>query len=75
MPGFAGKTSPISTVRVFHVVKLVATVRVRVEPDPEPTRQFGTVANTTDKRHHTTNIDLKIIYILIALGSIAVVGE
>jgi len=46
MPGFAGKTVPIPTVRVFRVVKPVATVRVRVEPDPEPTREFGTVANT-----------------------------
>jgi len=47
MPGFAGKTGPIPTVRVFRVVKPVAKVRVRVEPDPEPTRAFGTVANTT----------------------------
>jgi len=44
---FAGKTGPFPTVRVFGVVRPVATVRFRVEPDPEPTRDFGPVANTT----------------------------
>jgi len=33
-------------VRVFRVVRPVATVRFRVEPYPEPTREFGPVANT-----------------------------
>jgi len=33
--------------RVFRVVRPVATVRFQVEPDPEPTREFGPVANTT----------------------------
>jgi hypothetical protein len=31
------------------VVRPVATVRFRVEPDPEPTPQFGPVANTKDE--------------------------
>jgi len=47
MPGFAGKTGPIPTVQVFCVVKPVATVWVRVEPDPEPPQESGTVANTS----------------------------
>jgi hypothetical protein len=34
--------------RVFRVVRAVATVRFRVEPDTEPTREFGPVANTSD---------------------------
>jgi len=32
--------------RVFHVVRPVATVWFRVEPYPEPAREFGPVANT-----------------------------
>jgi len=32
-------------VRVVRMVRPVATVRFRVEPDPGPTRQFGPVAN------------------------------
>ena len=44
---FGGKAAPFPTVRVFRVVRPVATVRIRVEPDPEPTRQFGPVANTS----------------------------
>jgi hypothetical protein len=44
---FGGKTAPFPTVWVFRVVRPVATVRVRVEPDPEPTREFGPVANTS----------------------------
>jgi len=38
---------PFPTFLVFHVVRPVATVRVQVEPDPEPTLEFGTVADTT----------------------------
>ena len=41
-----GKTAPFPTVRVFRVVRPIATVCVQVEPDPELTRQFGLVANT-----------------------------
>jgi hypothetical protein len=41
-----GKTAPFPTVRVFHVVKPIATVRFRVEPNPELTREFGPIANT-----------------------------
>jgi hypothetical protein len=37
----------MATVRVFGVVRPVATVRFRVEPYPEPTREFGPVANTS----------------------------
>jgi len=36
---------------VFRVVRPVATVRVRVEPDLEPTRHFGPVANTRGWLH------------------------
>jgi hypothetical protein len=44
---FGCKTGPFPTVRVFREVRTVATVRFRVEPDPELTRQFGPVANTS----------------------------
>jgi hypothetical protein len=44
---FGGKTGPFPVGRVFRVVRPVATVRFRVEPDPEPTREFGPVANTS----------------------------
>jgi hypothetical protein len=47
MPGNAAKTGPIPTVRVFRGIQPVATVWVRVQPDLELTREFGTVANTT----------------------------
>jgi hypothetical protein len=43
---FGGKTAPFPTVRVFRVVRPVATVRFRVEPNPEPIREFGPDANT-----------------------------
>jgi hypothetical protein len=33
-------------VRVFHVVRPVATVRVRVKPYPQLALEFGPVANT-----------------------------
>jgi len=49
---FGGKTAPFPTVRVFRVVRPVATVRVRVEPDPEPTGQFGPVANTSKSQRN-----------------------
>jgi len=42
---FGGKTSPFAVGRVFCVVRHVATVRFWVESEPEPTRQFGTIAN------------------------------
>ena len=44
---FGGKTGPFPTVKVFRVVRPVAKVQFQVEPDLEPTRQFGPVANTT----------------------------
>ena len=44
---FGGKTAPFPTVRVFRVLRPVATVRFRVEPNPEPTGEFGSVANTS----------------------------
>jgi hypothetical protein len=44
---FGGKTAPFPTVWVFRVVRPVATVRFWVEPNPEPTREFGPVADTT----------------------------
>jgi hypothetical protein len=43
---FGGKTAPFPRVQVFHLVRPVATVRFHVEPNPEPTREFGPVANT-----------------------------
>jgi len=43
---FGGKTTPFRTVRVFRVVRPVATVRSRVEPNLEPARELGPVANT-----------------------------
>jgi len=46
---FGGKTAPFPTVQVFRVVRPFATVRVWVEPDLEPTRQFRPVANTNRK--------------------------
>jgi len=53
---FGGKTAPFPTVRVFRVVRPVATVRVRVEPNPELTRQFGPVANTKQIRSSTMEV-------------------
>jgi len=41
---FGGKTGPFPVGRVFHVVRTVATVQCRVEPEQEPTRDFGPVA-------------------------------
>jgi len=43
---YACKTGPIPMVRVFHVVKPVARVRVWVEPDLQSAHEFGTIANT-----------------------------
>jgi hypothetical protein len=42
-----GKTGPFPTVQVVGGVRQVATIRFRVERDPELTREFGPVANTT----------------------------
>ena len=44
---FSGKTSPFPKVQVFHVVRAVATVRFRVEPEPQPTHEFGPIAKTS----------------------------
>jgi hypothetical protein len=46
---FGGKTGPFPVGRVFRVVRRVSTVRFRVEPEPESTREFGPVANTTSR--------------------------
>jgi hypothetical protein len=43
---FGGKTGPMAMVRVFGVVRPIATVQFRVEPYPESTREFGPIANT-----------------------------
>jgi len=43
---FGGKPGPFQMGPVFRVVKAIATVRTRVEPEPEPTREFGPVATT-----------------------------
>ena len=42
-------------VRVFRVVRPIATVRFRVEPYPEPAREFEPVANTTCKYYTGKN--------------------
>jgi hypothetical protein len=46
---FGGQTAPFPTVRVFRVVRPVATVQFRVEPIPEPTWEFVPVANATTR--------------------------
>jgi len=46
---FGGKTGPFPMVRVFRVVRPLATVRFQVERNPEPTREFWLFAYTT---HH-----------------------
>jgi hypothetical protein len=46
-----GKTAPFTMVRVFRVLKHVATVQVRVEPDPELTRLLGPVANPSHNQY------------------------
>jgi hypothetical protein len=43
---FGGKTGPFPMVQDIRVVRPVATVRFRVEPYPEPTRESGPIANT-----------------------------
>jgi hypothetical protein len=45
-PLFGRKMGPCCMVRVIGVVRTVATVRNRVEPYPDPTREFGPVANS-----------------------------
>ena len=52
---FGGKSAPFPTVRVVRVVRPVATVRVWVEPDPDPTRQFAPFANTTQYTGSNSN--------------------
>ena len=44
---FGSKTGPFSTVQVCCVLTPVATVRIKVEPEPEPNQEFGTMANTS----------------------------
>jgi len=46
-----GNTAPFPTVRVFRVVKPVAMVRFRMEPNPVLTRESGPVANTSLRRN------------------------
>jgi len=48
---FRGKTAPFPTVRVLCVVKPIAMVRFRMEPNPELTLEFGPVANTSFRRN------------------------
>jgi len=59
---FGCKTAPFPTVRVFRVVRPVATVRFRVEPNPEPTPEFGPVANTSSiiSSHHDMLLELNV---------------
>jgi len=53
-----GKTGPFPTGRVFREVRPSAMVRCRVEPDPEPTREFGPVANTTNAAIDSSTLSL-----------------
>jgi len=46
---FGGKTSPIATVRVFVWQDPLQRFGPGSEPDPEPTQEFGTVANTNSR--------------------------
>jgi len=57
---FVDKTGPFPVSRVFCVVKPVATVRLRVEPEPEPTREFGPIAITTLEEPEIGNLDPNI---------------
>jgi hypothetical protein len=43
---FGGKTGPFPVGRVFRGVRPIAMIRFRVEPELEPTREFGLIANT-----------------------------
>jgi hypothetical protein len=43
---FGGKTGRFPVGRVFRGVTHVAMVRFRVEPELEPTLEFGPIANT-----------------------------
>jgi len=45
---FGGKTGPFPMVRVFRVVRPVVTVWFWVEPEPEPTCEYGPFANICD---------------------------
>jgi hypothetical protein len=44
---FGGITGQFPVRGVFRMVRPAATVRFRVETDPEPTWEFGPVANTS----------------------------
>jgi len=46
---FGGKTGPFPMSQVIHVVRHIAMVRFRVEPEQEPTREIGPIANTTHR--------------------------
>jgi hypothetical protein len=48
---FDDKTGQFRMVLVVQFVRPVATVRFRVELDPEPAQQFGSVINTRYSRH------------------------
>jgi hypothetical protein len=64
-PVFGGKTSPFPVGRVFRMVRPVATVRFRVEPEPEPTREFEPVANTSQNWTRNRPEDLEPLPTLI----------
>jgi len=46
---FGGETGPFPMGWVCRVVRPVARVRFQVEPEPEPTREFGPVAHTNQE--------------------------
>jgi len=64
---FDGYTRPFQMVRVIHMVRVVATVLFRAELEPEPSRKFGTVANTTQSKH-SSECDISMRLLLQALS-------
>ena len=44
---FGGETGPFPMSQDFHVLRPIATVQFRVEPELEPTREVGPVVDTT----------------------------
>jgi hypothetical protein len=48
---FGGKPGPCPVGRGICVVRPVATIRFRVEPELEPTRDFGPIAHTAYVRN------------------------
>jgi len=59
---FGGKTGPFPEGRVVRVVGTVGTVRFRVEPEPELTREFGSGGNPNQVQHPPKIVCLPLIF-------------